>query len=108
MSNSVFQSVILQLKDATDRTFGVIDTDGCVISCTDVSLLGERWPEAAMKVASGTEQTAVFAQKTFRAIMSRSMNLRTGTLSLHPPSNNFLPSISTILETNGIDADALI
>ena len=70
MSNSVFQSVILQLKDATDRTFGVIDTDGCVISCTDVSLLGERWPEAAMKVASGTEQTAVFAQKTFRAIMS--------------------------------------
>ena len=52
MSNSVFQSVILQLKDAADRTFGVIDTDGCVISCTDVSLLGERWPEAALKAAN--------------------------------------------------------
>ena len=25
MSNSVFQSVILQLKDISDRTFGVID-----------------------------------------------------------------------------------
>ena len=25
MSNNVFQSVILQLKDACDRTFGVID-----------------------------------------------------------------------------------
>ena len=40
MSNSVFQSVILQLKEAAGCTFGVIDTDGCVISCTDVMLLG--------------------------------------------------------------------
>ena len=30
MSNNVFQSVIIQLKEATDRTFGVIDTDGSV------------------------------------------------------------------------------
>ena len=41
MSNSVFQSVILQLKDAAERTFGVIDTEGCVVSCTDIALLGE-------------------------------------------------------------------
>ena len=39
MSNSVFQGVILQLKDATDRVLGVIDADGCVISCTDSSFL---------------------------------------------------------------------
>ena len=39
MSNSVFQSVIVQLKDITDRTFGVMDTEGCVVSCTDMSLL---------------------------------------------------------------------
>ena len=32
MSNSVFQSVILQLKESADRTFGVIDSDGTVIS----------------------------------------------------------------------------
>ena len=70
MSNSVFQSVILQLKDAADRTFGVIDTEGCVVSCTDTALLGERWPDAALKVA-GTADTAVtFGQKTFRAITS--------------------------------------
>ena len=42
MSNSVFQSVMVQLKDLTDRTFGVMDSDGYVISCTDMSLLGER------------------------------------------------------------------
>ena len=28
MSSRVFQSVIVQLKDATDRTIGVIDSDG--------------------------------------------------------------------------------
>ena len=70
MSNSVFQSVMVQLKDATDRVFGVIDTDGCVISCTDLTLLGERWPEAAMKITGSNEHTVTFAQKTFRAIMS--------------------------------------
>ena len=51
MSNSVFQNVISQLKDVSDRTFGVIDTEGCVISCTDVTLLGERWQDAALKVS---------------------------------------------------------
>ncbi len=70
MSNSVFQGVILQLKDVTDRAFGVVDTDGCVISCTDVSLLGERWPDAALKAANAPEQTVTFAQKTFKAIVN--------------------------------------
>ena len=72
MSNSVFQSVIVQLKDATDRVFGVVDTDGCVISCTDVALLGERWPDAALKVSGSTEGIVTFAQKTFKAIVSNS------------------------------------
>ena len=32
MSNSIFQSVIGQLREATDRVLGVIDTDGNVVS----------------------------------------------------------------------------
>ena len=70
MANSVFQSVIVQLKDATDRVFGVIDTEGCVISCTDVSLLGERFPDAAARVAGAADGVIAFGQKTFRAILS--------------------------------------
>ena len=70
MSNSVFQSVIVQLKDIADRVFGVIDTEGNVISCTDITLLGERWPDAALRVAGATETAVTFGQKTFRAIMS--------------------------------------
>ena len=70
MSNSVFQNVIVQLKEVPDRVFGVIDTEGCVVSCTDVSLLGERWPDAALKVAGSGEAAVTFGQKTFRAILS--------------------------------------
>ena len=70
MANSVFQNVILQLKEISDRTFGVLDTEGCVVSCTDPSLLGERWTDAALKVSGAGESVVTFGQKTFRAILS--------------------------------------
>ena len=72
MSNSVFQSVIIQLRDVSDRTFGVIDTEGSVVSCTDMSLLGERWADAALKVGNSAESVVTFAQKSFKAIMGNS------------------------------------
>ena len=72
MSNSVFQSVIVQLKDISDRTFGVIDTEGCVVSCTDMSLLGERWPEAALKVGGASDSMITYGQKCFKAIVGNS------------------------------------
>ena len=70
MSNSVFQSVILQLREIPGRAFGVIDTDGHVVSSTDVSLLGEHWGDAAVKVAAAGANIVSFGQKTFRAILS--------------------------------------
>ena len=74
MSNSVFQGVIQQLKDVSGRVFGVIDSEGCVISCTESALLGERWGDAAMKITGSNDQTVTFGQKTFRAILN-SVNL---------------------------------
>lgn len=70
MANIVFQNVIQQLKEIGDRTFGVLDTEGCVVSCTDPSLLGERWTDAALKVAGAGDSVVTFGQKSFRAIMS--------------------------------------
>ena len=70
MSHGVFQNVIVQLKEISERTFGVIDAEGCVISCTDVALLGERWPEAAVKVSGAMEPLVQFNQKCFKAIFS--------------------------------------
>ncbi len=69
MSNSVFQGVIQQLKDIPGRVFGVIDSEGCVVSCTEIAMLGQRWPEAVQLIADG-EQTVTFQQKTFRAIVN--------------------------------------
>ena len=70
MSNSLFQNVILQLKDVSDRVFGVIDTEGSVVSCTDAALLGERWTDAALKIANSGESIVTFGQKTFKAIIN--------------------------------------
>ncbi len=70
MSNSVFQNVMLQLKEIPDRTFGVVDAEGCVISCTDVTLMGERWPDAALKVVNAADSVVCFGQKTFKPIMN--------------------------------------
>ena len=72
MSNSVFQSVIVQLREIPDHIFGVIDNDGCVVSSTDVSLLGERWAEAAIKIAGSGDQIVRFGQRTFKAILGGS------------------------------------
>ena len=69
MSNSVFQNVIMQLKETSDRTFGVLDAEGCVVSCTDTSLLGERWVDAALKVSGAGDSVVTFGQKSFRAIL---------------------------------------
>ena len=72
MSNSVFQSVIIQLKEISDHVFGVIDTEGCVVSCTDVCLLGERWADAALKVGNSAGSVVTFGQKSFKAIVGNS------------------------------------
>ena len=70
MSNSVFQSVIIQLRDISDRAFGVIDAEGVVVSSTDMTLLGEHWPEAALKVAGAADHMTTYGQKTFKAMLS--------------------------------------
>ncbi len=75
MSNSVFQSVIIQLREIPGRVFGVMDNEGCVVSCTDVSFLGERWADAAAKLAAAGDHIVTLNQKTFKAIHSGSGQL---------------------------------
>ena len=45
MSGRIFQNVVLQLKENTDRTVGVIDAEGIVIACSELSMIGQRWAE---------------------------------------------------------------
>ena len=41
MSNRLFQSVVHQMKDAVDRTIGVIDETGVIIACSELVKIGE-------------------------------------------------------------------
>lgn len=41
MSNRLFQSIIHQMKDATDRVIGVIDENGLIIACSELVKIGE-------------------------------------------------------------------
>ena len=54
MSNRLFQSVIYQMKDAVDRTVGVIDENGVVISCSELVRIGEMRPNVREEIAYTT------------------------------------------------------
>ncbi len=55
MSGRIFQSVVLQLREGTDRAIGVIDGQGTVVACNELSDIGARWSDAAELIAaSGT------------------------------------------------------
>ena len=41
MPNRLFQGVINQMRDAVDRTIGVVDEAGTVIACSDLGIIGE-------------------------------------------------------------------
>ena len=70
MSSRIFQSVIVQMKEATDRMIGVIDADSNVISCSDTSLIGEKWPEAVIRLNSAPDSIVVVDKKTFKPLVS--------------------------------------
>ena len=56
MSSRIFQSIIIQMKDATDRCIGVVDDQGVVAACSELSMIGQRWGEyvAAVNGAAGS------------------------------------------------------
>lgn len=41
MANRLFQSVVFQMKDSIDRVIGVVDENFIIISCSDLSKVGE-------------------------------------------------------------------
>ena len=68
MSGRIFQNVVLQLKENTDRTVGVIDGEGIVIACSELAMIGQRWAEhvPAINAAGGAIVTS--EGKTFKAL----------------------------------------
>ena len=50
MSGRVFQNIVLQFKDAVDTEIGVIDAEGTVIACTELSEIGSHWSELVSSI----------------------------------------------------------
>ncbi|MBQ3151809.1 MAG: helix-turn-helix domain-containing protein [Clostridia bacterium] len=60
MSNRLFQGVIHQMCEAIDRTIGIIDDTGTIISCSDLGKMGEVFSSIPSDIFS--EHDAVFAE----------------------------------------------
>ena len=68
MSSRMFQGVVLQMKDSIDRMVGVIDADGIVVACSELTCIGEHWSGAVAAVNSSDNATAHFEGKTFKPL----------------------------------------
>lgn len=71
MSNRLFQGIVHQLTDSIDRTIGVIDESGTIISCSELGKIGEVLSTEVTAVFSGTEVISVdgYSYKPFSARM---------------------------------------
>ncbi len=64
MSNRLFQGVIHQMREAIDRTIGVMDENYTIIACSELGRIGET-QDMNMAAVSGTE-TFVRGQYTYK------------------------------------------
>ena len=70
MSSRMFQSVIQQMKEASDRVIGVIDCDGNVIAATDPACLGDKWEEVSHRLNMSSEPIITVEGRTCKALQS--------------------------------------
>lgn len=53
MSNRLFHTVIHQMKDAIDKTFGVMDANNTIIACSELGCVGEQLEISETPLAEG-------------------------------------------------------
>jgi len=68
MSSRIFQSVIVQIKEATDRCIGIIDDQGFVITCSELPMIGSRLDDFQGFSYDGGEPVHITAQRTYKML----------------------------------------
>lgn len=68
MSNRLFQSIVLQMKESTDRAIGVVDIEGSVIACNELPMIGEHWPDVVDALNGERDAMLVIDGKTFKSL----------------------------------------
>lgn len=74
MSRRLFQGLVLQMKDAVNRTVGVIDAEGAVIACSDLKKIGEIH-EAAVEQLNQTAEPAIVNGVTYKSLAIRGIRI---------------------------------
>ena len=67
MSNRLFQGVVHQMTDSIDRTIGVIDETGTVISCSELGKIGEVLSSSVTAIFTDNSDHIVFDGNTFKS-----------------------------------------
>jgi len=68
VSSRIFQSVIIQMKDATKRTTGVVDPEGNVVASSDLSLIGTTVGTVQKLYDESCDKIAKSGGRTFKAL----------------------------------------
>lgn len=72
MSSRIFQSIIVQMREATDKTIGVVDNTGCVVACSELSMMGTDLERTAEFMSSRTpEQVIAHKGYTYKLLPGR-------------------------------------
>ncbi len=68
MASKLFQSIVSQMHGTVGRMIGVLDAQGTVVACSDLTRIGEDDSANMPSVGGYTYSTAISAGKTYRAI----------------------------------------
>lgn len=68
MSSRIFQSVIIQMKEATDRCIGVVDDQGFVVACSELSMIGSRLEDFRPSDHDAADKVMVSDVRTYKLI----------------------------------------
>ncbi len=67
MSNRLYQGVVHQMRDAIDRTIGVIDETGAIIASSELNTIGQQMDGVDLGEVFSSFEIKTFAGKTFLA-----------------------------------------
>ena len=70
MSNRLFQGVIHQMRDAIDRTIGVVDETSSIIACSELGKIGDTDPSITNDVLT-TPATFIMNGYTYKSFGNR-------------------------------------
>ena len=75
MSSRIFQNVIIQVKDAVDRTIGVVDEQGFVVASSELAMIGSRHDDFRGFDFDGSDKLVVTGTRCYKPLSSENGRL---------------------------------